>query len=438
MSDRLSRGARRSLASLRRSVRRHPVALALSGGGSQGSFQAGALLFLYDVVGIAPKVVCGSSVGAINGAKLAEGQSSAGASRSIDELAGIWLGLRTNSDLWLADPWLEKLRAHSAWASEIRGRAAEHGAAGSQARVVMRMLGEIVRNPPDTDGTLEAVRTALRARSLLRNDPIRARLEGHLRPELIATSGIALRIGMVCLETGDLRYVTESGALLSREGADLGLPPVGIVEAAFASSSIPLIFPPTRIGNEHYIDAGVREILPLKPAMSLLGSSGVVFGVVASAPGIPTISDVEDRGLLDLARRISSDISPDETLHKELERTDAWKGRVECIMPEFDVHDGLSVDPCLIAASVDYGYMRAADILLDLNNEAGELTSQITRTRMELRGFDGPVAGPFVTTEPAELSPAEADEQRVAGNTKLAELIDRRRAMGAPLRPASK
>jgi len=431
----LSRGARRALGNLRRSVTRRPVGLALSGGGSQGSFQAGVLRFLYDEVRVRPSVVCGSSVGAINGAKLAEGDDPGSGRRAIDELVAIWHGLQDNGDLWIADPWLEKLRGHSAWASEMRGRAAEHGAAGSQARVVLRMLGEMVRNPPDADGTLEAVRQALRARSLLRNDPIRAMLEARLVPERIPSSGITLRIGAVCLETGELRYVTERGELLGRDGSRRNGDPVSIVDAAVASSSIPVIFPPARLGEEHYVDAGVREILPVEPAVGLVGASGLVFAVVASAPGVEPIADVENRGLLDLARRVSSDIAPDETLVKDMEPPIGWRGRLEMVAPEFDVHDVLTVDRTLIGASLDYGYLRAADVLLELGDEERMLTAEITRSRMRLRDLEGPVPGPFVTTEPEELTDAECQERRFAELDGLARLVEQRASMGAPLPP---
>jgi predicted acylesterase/phospholipase RssA len=47
------------------------TAIVLSGGGARGDFQVGALLYLYGV-GRYPQIICGSSVGAINGVKLAE------------------------------------------------------------------------------------------------------------------------------------------------------------------------------------------------------------------------------------------------------------------------------------------------------------------------------------------------------------------------------
>ena len=124
--------------------------------------------------------------------------------------------------MWLAEPWLEKLRSQANWAAELRGRAAENGTAGSQARVVMRMLSEVVRHPPETDGTLDALRQAMRARSLLsmRAGPPAGR-DAHRPRRAIAASGIVLRIGAVGLESGELRYVTEHGELRDRDGEPL-------------------------------------------------------------------------------------------------------------------------------------------------------------------------------------------------------------------------
>ena len=47
------------------------VAIVLSGGFALGSFEVGALRYLYNQ-GIRPNILCGTSVGAINAAKLAE------------------------------------------------------------------------------------------------------------------------------------------------------------------------------------------------------------------------------------------------------------------------------------------------------------------------------------------------------------------------------
>ena len=69
----------------------------MSGGGSQGSFETGVLRFLYDDLGLAPSILCGSSVGSIIAAKLAEGDNPETGERAIDAMEAIWRGLSSMS-----------------------------------------------------------------------------------------------------------------------------------------------------------------------------------------------------------------------------------------------------------------------------------------------------------------------------------------------------
>lgn len=420
---------------LRRRLARSPIAFAMSGGGSQGSFEAGALRFLYDDLKLRPAILCGSSVGSIIAAKLAEGDDPETGRRAIDEVEEIWRGLKSNDDMWLAEPWLEKLRSQAAWAAELRERAAENGTAGSQARVVLRMLSEVVRHPPEADGTLDALRQALRARSLLSSAPVRELVETHIDAERVAASGIVLRIGAVGLESGELRYVTEHGDVCNRDGEVLDHPKVRLADAVVASSSIPLVFPPTRLGDEHYVDGGVREILPLELAFNKLGA-GHIFAVVASTPGVERVPDMKDKGLLDLARRVTADIVPDETLRKEISPPRGWGRRVTVVAPQIDVHDALTVDSTLIGASIDYGYMRAADVLLGLGPEQEAISTRIAELRMQLRAIEGPIPGPF--TPPPDLPERAAHEieaEIAELHREVDILVDRRKEAGAPLPP---
>ncbi len=426
----VTRFVRTARTNLRRRMARKPVAFVLSGGGSQGSFEVGVLRYLYDGLGLEPAILVGSSVGAIVAAKLAEGPDPVTGERPIDDLEAIWRGLASNSDMWLTEPWLDKLRAQVEWASELRGRAGEHGSVGSQARVVMRMLGEIVRNPPEADGTFDALRQALKAKSLLRMDPVRAIVETHIDPERVRTSGLALRVGTVSLEAGDLRYVDEAGRMTQRDGTPIDVDPVSLHDAILASASIPVVFPPTKMAGEHFVDGGVREILPLTLAFNGLGA-GHIFAVVASAPGVDRWDDAGDRGLLEIARRVSADIGPDEILRKEIRPPRGWGRRVTVIVPELDVHDALTIDPELIAASIDYGYMRAADVLLDLEAEVCALSADIARCRVRIRRARGAVAG--LLQDGGETEPDPVAEARELA--ELAALVERRRACGAPLPP---
>ena len=65
------------------------TALVLSGGGARGDFEVGAVRYLYDH-GVQPQIICGTSVGAINGVKLAEGGNEA-----LGGLENIWLQLQS-------------------------------------------------------------------------------------------------------------------------------------------------------------------------------------------------------------------------------------------------------------------------------------------------------------------------------------------------------
>ncbi len=427
----LNRIVRTARMNLRRRMARRPIAFVMSGGGSQGSFEAGVLRFLYDDLDLRPSILVGSSVGAIIAAKLAEGDDEETGRRAIDEVEAIWRGLRTNADMWVTEPWLDKLRSQVTWASELRGRAGAgtQTAEGNQARVILRFLGELVRNPPQTDGTIDALRAALKARSLVSMEPIRAMVERELVPERIQESGLTLRVGAVSLETGELRYVDGEGQLYERDGTPMDRPKVRVQDAVLASASIPVMYPPTELGGEYYVDGGVREILPLALAFNQLGA-GHIFAVVASRPGVEEWHDNGERGLFEIARRVSADIAPDETLRKEIDPPRGWGRRVTVIVPEVNVHDALTIDPELIAASIDYGYMRAADVILELDDEDA-LSAEIARARMRLRAAKGPVPGLLQAELPDMGTPGEVEKEQAT----LAELVERRRASGAPMPP---
>jgi NTE family protein len=427
----LNRIVRTARMNLRRRMARRPIAFVMSGGGSQGSFEAGVLRFLYDDLGLRPSILVGSSVGAIIAAKLAEGDDEETGRRAIVEVDAIWRNLRTNADMWVTEPWLDKLRSQVTWASELRGRAGAgtQTAESNQARVILRFLGELVRNPPQTDGTIDALRAALKARSLVSMEPIRAMVERELVPARIKESGLTLRVGAVSLETGELRYIDGEGQLYQRDGTPMDRPKVRLQDAVLASASIPVMYPPTELGGEYYVDGGVREILPLALAFNQLGA-GHIFAVVASKPGVEEWHDDGERGLFEIARRVSADIAPDETLRKEIDPPRGWGRRVTVIVPEVNVHDALTIDPELIAASIDYGYMRAADVILELDDEDA-LSAEIARARMRLRAAKGPVPGLLQAELPDMGTPGDVEKEQAT----LAELVARRRASGAPMPP---
>jgi predicted acylesterase/phospholipase RssA len=450
--------------------------LAISGGGSLGSFEAGVLRFLYDHAAVAPIAVAGNSAGGLNAAKLAEGDRPGGP-RAIDEVERLWRSLRTTDDMWEAEPWLTRLQASASWASTWRGYLGDGTNGTNAVRMAVRVVGSLVRRPPETDGALDAVREALTAQSLLSLAPVSGLLDRELDPELVAASGIALRVGAVSLESGELRYVTETGAVHDRHDRPTDLPDVTLRDGVLASASIPLAFPPVRLGDEHYVDGGAREILPIEILVHHLEVERVI-AISASSVGVEPMPSFGERNLIDILRRVSAEIGPDETLRKELNPPGGWAETVRLVVPEFDVHDSMTIDPALIAISVDHGWLRAADLLLELDGEAQDLTRELTEVRIELRRLDGhlttlfggdaagrpsPVlvtggsAKPFdehpgpdsdtpiesdrvqsESSEPAEPVDPEADKEarRRALTARLRHLVGARRDLGAPLPPS--
>src|SRR6266566_5050274 len=84
-----------------------PDAVVLGGGGTKAAFTVGALLRLYEA-GVHQNIIFGASAGSLNALKLAEApQETAQPGRIRD----FWRQLRTNSDMYVARPWLSSLPA---------------------------------------------------------------------------------------------------------------------------------------------------------------------------------------------------------------------------------------------------------------------------------------------------------------------------------------
>lgn len=197
------------------------TALVLSGGGSRGDFEVGAVRYLYERVwpGGHPDIICGTSVGAINAAKLAEG---AGA---LDGLQAIWNGLRTNEDMYVAEQWFTDLSGN-----DLPSTVADFANESTFMKVteVVTMLGNpfaMLWDTFDTIGDLvglaSAASDAKASKSLYNLGPIQAKLldRATFDPAKVAASGIKLRLAMVGLASGALCWVDEQGRIFQRDGS---------------------------------------------------------------------------------------------------------------------------------------------------------------------------------------------------------------------------
>lgn len=221
-------------------------------------------------------------------------------------------------------------------------------------------------------------------------------------PDRLGASEVVVRIAVVSLESGELRYVDEHGRLRDRTDRVLpGLEPVDLVDAVFASCAIPGVFPPVELAGEHYVDGGVRENVP---AAVVLDRDDVdrCYVVVAAPEGVPASSSFAEKDLMEILVRSTAAIGPDEIQRDEV-RHARRRGAV-VIQPELDIHDMVTVDPGLVSIAVDYGYLRAGDVC----DAAGEARHARTRDVIQLRRLiwtaEDEVFGPDAAPGAADLS----------------------------------
>lgn len=172
-------------------------AFVLGGGGLLGAAEAGMACALLEA-GVRPDLVCGTSVGAINGAALAADPTPDGARR----LSALWDVL---------------------------------GDEGVLDGSVIRRVAEVVRR-----------RTALHGNGQLRR---------ILRERLPAQTFEELAVPFECV------------AASIEQARECWFSTGDLIEPVLASCALPGVFPPVRIGDEHFFDGGLVNSIPLHRAV---------------------------------------------------------------------------------------------------------------------------------------------------------------------------
>jgi predicted acylesterase/phospholipase RssA len=307
-----------------------PAALVLSGGASQGDFEVGVARFLFDS-GYKPGLITSTSVGSVNAVKLVEGGS-------IDPsgLEQIWLLLKEPSDFYTfnKDFQLNTLQADvqslgADWWAQIGGW--EGFGLGFFAVPIVNLY-DLVQLGVQLDHIKSAFERLASANSVYTLQPLRTKLENTaiLDTDKVKRSQLKLLMSTVSLESGELRYITNTGAVLQsdavtpylefagvdpncqplvdevqallddlRTGGDLGAPQrqrlrnelvqaqqklracniahppqaqpltgISIVDGVIASAAIPYVFQPVKLGMQNYVDGGIRAEVPINAALA--------------------------------------------------------------------------------------------------------------------------------------------------------------------------
>lgn len=341
-----------------RLLQRKPTrGLALSGGGARGDFELGVVRYLYEGRNWFPEIIAGTSVGAINAAKLAE--SGKGKYECLDALASldqIWYELEWNDHMFLKQPWLQALERSGV------GFLLQNVTSG-QISQIDAFASLLLPGGVDTRAAIEAIQRGMASTSMYNLDPIKRRLIP--RPDGLGFDVVALKLSSmkvlfatVSLETGEVSYFDNDGRVIY--GAALGGPPVGLAEVIIASASIPTVFPPVVLNAQSFVDGGVRDLLPIDGlvaagAREIIGVEASVHTPYKAAPG-------GKWELAEIAERTINDLLTDEIVRSEAYPRVTEPGLdVTIVRPRVDIHDTMTIDAGLIQIALHYGYMCAFD-----------------------------------------------------------------------------
>ncbi len=447
-----------------------PTAFVLAGGGTKGSFEVGVLQYLVGVEGIVPDVVAATSAGAIAATVLSQARTRDEFEARVDELERDVLAWTHPDQIFGKQPWLAALDGTTLGreihqeltegtrppfpltpstvlagrdtvppsTSDRRERRQARKARRKRQRHIMRLLaGAGLRLP--------RVRRQLRTSgsSVLNLEPLAAALgDGGdevvrpVDPALVARPGLQLRLAVVALRAGVLRFVTEHGAIVESDartpapGESAG--PVGVVEGAIASASVPMVFPPRHMAGDDYVDGGVVEIIPVRAAAAL-GATRII-AVVAVPLAMPRDErDYADAPAGAIGLRAMGMIGVAERQQANLGVQLPEGTTLTTIDPVVDVVGLFEIEPGLLRINKDYGWLRAADLLAEgdaqVRADIADSTHAIVEARREAWRLEEALwaAGRADRADAGTLALVREQKERIR------ELVDRRKQLGFPI-----
>lgn len=264
------------------------LGLVLSGGGARGAFQVGVYerLLREPRFSDGPAVLSGTSAGAINSALIAAG-------RTPREMMDFWNAIADDPPVIVSERFFDgATRTVAKLVVEEAGRFL-------QSVAPWRALAQRLRNHlPPRSGSLLALwveyllgtRFELISRFMMGiSEPFlastakfRDRLVETFGGEEIPCNGKRLAINTIDAHTGQVvRYVNAETPLT--HPPDYVVVDAITVDMILASASIPLLFPPVRIGPHLLWDGGLLVNTPLAPVVAL-GADEIVTVLVTEPP----------------------------------------------------------------------------------------------------------------------------------------------------------
>ncbi|MBR8829863.1 MAG: hypothetical protein N5P05_000596 [Chroococcopsis gigantea SAG 12.99] len=219
------------------------IGLVLAGGGAKGAYQAGALKYLAEI-GFQPRIIAGTSIGALNGAVLASNSSFP---RGVDLLNQLWdeLGkaqiLKPNAGAAitiLSYVTLTAVPNFQGWAVKLLERTG------------LIPDGNTIFDPRPIE---QLMRKAIDVRELRRGRELWITVFPSLN-----IPGFDYDLLMVGMDIIRAKLGTEAHWLCAGDFDDDDV----LYDLLLASAAIPLAFPQRQVNGQHYIDGGLADNIP--------------------------------------------------------------------------------------------------------------------------------------------------------------------------------
>lgn len=278
-------------------------ALVLSGGGSHGAYQVGAIKALTEA-GKSWDIICGVSVGAINGTQIAmykpEQQKIA-----AQELENFWLTKIQGND--------SVYRKHLPW--------------------YFNYLATLWKG------------------SLYNTSPLLKILEETLDKKKLEESGVHLQVGAVSLTSGEYRSVSKESK--------------NFVKWILASATMPLLFEPIKLENEKWVDGGIRNITPISDLEYYKNITEI--DVILTGPKLNAKpSNKSFTSILDVGKRCA-ELAVDEVWRTDLLYTQFEKTHyvpMTIYFPSSELtYDAFNFFPQDMKQAIDLGYSETKKLL---------------------------------------------------------------------------
>ncbi|MCB0918506.1 MAG: patatin-like phospholipase family protein [Actinobacteria bacterium] len=365
------------------------ASLALSGGGTKGAFEVGAVQYLSRNEDFLPPIITGTSVGSLIGGPLAQAHTPAEFTRLGHVVQENALAVTRGGDVFGKQPWLDEIGD-----TPLGQFVDELISVRSRPPVPPDPVGIhdplLIPDPPRRHRTLFALSTALThgtkfvkagralleaGNSIMNLDPFEAGYRGiktdgvrEVDERKVAESPIRLLLCLTSMRDGVSRYVTDQGIMVASDANtpyEPGGTP-GVIEGMLASSSVPMIFPPRRIGDDIYVDGGILQNTPLEAAVR--AGAGDVIAILAGPDTVAQDdTDYTTASLLSVYQRAASEIGPHELGRENLRYPLKNGADLTIIMPTADVLGGFETEAGLIMIDFDYGWLRAAEATSDFD-----------------------------------------------------------------------